>query len=93
MDVGRICGQSRSAFEASPLRLLSGKIPQNAAVAANFNFRGPIDDYFNGALAAIWTTPAHHSRTSRKSLGTGNGCHRYHPEENTLIHVYHPRAL
>jgi len=93
MDVGRICRQSRSAFKAAPLRLLSGEIPQNAAVATNFNFYGPIDDYFNGALAAIWTTSAHYGRTSRKGLGTGNGCHRHHPEENTLIHVDHPEAV
>ena len=90
MEFARIGRHGGSAFEAAPLGLLSGEIPQHAAVAANFHFRGSIDNHFYRALAAIGTTSAHHGRTSRKGLGASNSCHRHQPEENTLIHVYHP---
>jgi hypothetical protein len=69
---------------------LPGKIPQHRDIAANFNFSGSIHNYFYCALAAIRTTASHYRRTSWKGLRAGHSGYGYHPEKNTLKHVYHP---
>jgi hypothetical protein len=82
--------QDRSAFEAAPLRRLSGKIPEYGVPAAKLYFSSPVDNHFDRTLAAVRVASSDDNRPSRKGLGARNCCHGHYSKKKLHVHNYTP---